>query len=197
VREPTLVGHDVGGMITYAYLREFPDELPRAVILDTVIPGLEPWSEIARNPRLWHFGFHALQGLPERMVSGRQTVYFGHFFDTLAARPRALDESIRIRHVEAYIRPPALHAGFEWYRAFEQDARDNRADFGRPAWTPLLYLRGEHDPGAGLDRCLGGLRAAGVHHVEGGLVPGAGHFAPEESPEAVVAALREFLRVAA
>jgi pimeloyl-ACP methyl ester carboxylesterase len=29
----TLVGHDIGGMVTYAYLREYSD-LSRAVILD-------------------------------------------------------------------------------------------------------------------------------------------------------------------
>src|ERR1700722_10443771 len=35
----TLVGHDIGGMVTYAYLREFPD-LARAVIMDVPVPGV-------------------------------------------------------------------------------------------------------------------------------------------------------------
>jgi len=189
----TLVGHDVGGMVTYAYLREFPDELARAVIMDTVIPGVEPWSEIEHNPDIWHFGFHSVPSLPERLVSGRQSAYFGFFYDALAARPRALDEATRIRHVEAYVRPIALHTGFEWYRAFPRDEADNRQAEGRPVGTPLLYLRGDHDPGLDVDRYVDGLRAAGVAHVEGGVIPGSGHFAPEEQPDAVASALRAFM----
>jgi len=189
----TLVGHDVGGMVTYAYLREYPGELAQAVIMDTVIPGVEPWSEVERNPEIWHFGFHSVPALPERLVRGRQSAYFGFFYDALAARPRAIPEAQRIRHVEAYVRPVALHTGFEWYRAFPKDEEDNRHVEGQPVRTPLLYLRGERDPGLAVDRYVEGLRAAGVTEVRGEVIPGSGHFAPEEQPHAVAAALREFI----
>jgi pimeloyl-ACP methyl ester carboxylesterase len=43
----TVVGHDIGGMVAYAYLRGFP-ELPRAVIMDVPIPGVDPWEEFVR-----------------------------------------------------------------------------------------------------------------------------------------------------
>jgi pimeloyl-ACP methyl ester carboxylesterase len=35
----TLVGHDVGGMVVYAYLHTYPDELRRAVIMNVAVPG--------------------------------------------------------------------------------------------------------------------------------------------------------------
>jgi pimeloyl-ACP methyl ester carboxylesterase len=189
----TLVGHDVGGMVTYAYLREFPHDLARAVIMDTVIPGVEPWSEIEHNPDIWHFGFHAVPALPERLVSGRQAAYFGFFYDALAARPLAIDQATRIRHVEAYVRPLALHTGFEWYRAFPRDEEDNRRALGQPVRTPLLYLRGDHDPGLDVDRYVEGLRSAGVTDVAGAVIAGSGHFAPEEQPAAVAATLKRFI----
>src|ERR1700744_414309 len=48
----TLVGHDVGGMIAYAYLRQYADAA-QLVIMDTVIPGVDPWPEVLANPYLW------------------------------------------------------------------------------------------------------------------------------------------------
>src|ERR1700685_1889547 len=39
----TLVGHDIGGMVAYACLRQFPD-LSRVVIMDVPIPGVDPWD---------------------------------------------------------------------------------------------------------------------------------------------------------
>jgi pimeloyl-ACP methyl ester carboxylesterase len=49
LREVTLVGQDVGGMIAYTYLRAYRD-LARVVIMDVVVPGVDPWEEVLRNP---------------------------------------------------------------------------------------------------------------------------------------------------
>jgi pimeloyl-ACP methyl ester carboxylesterase len=46
----TLVGHDIGGMIVYAYLHAYPDTIEQAVIMNVVIPAVDPWSEVIRNP---------------------------------------------------------------------------------------------------------------------------------------------------
>src|SRR3984957_6003838 len=74
----TLVGHDIGGMVTYAYLREFTD-LARAVIMDVPIPGVDPWDDFVRAPFLWHFALHAVPRLPELLVPGREADYLGYF----------------------------------------------------------------------------------------------------------------------
>ena len=39
------VGHDLGGLVTYAYVRRFPDSLRGAMILDVPVPGLAGWDE--------------------------------------------------------------------------------------------------------------------------------------------------------
>jgi pimeloyl-ACP methyl ester carboxylesterase len=116
-RDVTLVGHDVGGQIVYAYLHAYPDDLRAAVIMNVAVPGVEPWSEVIRNPYIWHFGFHAVPNLPELLVQGHQAEYFGYFYDTIAARPGAVHPRARQIYVEAYARPEALRTGFEWYRA--------------------------------------------------------------------------------
>jgi pimeloyl-ACP methyl ester carboxylesterase len=186
----TLVGHDVGGQIVYACLRDFAGELSRAVMMNIAIPGVDPWSEVTQNPRIWHFAFHAIPELPERLVANRAGPYFDYFFDTLSARPGAVSARARARYVQAYSRPEALRTGFDWYRAFPQDERDNKSV--RQIHTPVLYLRGEKEQGD-IERYVQGLRSAGLRNVTGHLIRHSGHFAPEEQPREVASAILNFM----
>jgi pimeloyl-ACP methyl ester carboxylesterase len=188
----TLVGHDVGGQIVFAFLQAYPDELTRAVMMNIVVPGVEPWSQVVRNPKIWHFAFHALPELPELLVSGHQARYFDHFFNTLSARRDGVDAQARAAYAKAYQRPQALHTGFEWHRTFEQDERDNEHGAIQKIRTPVLYLRGQRQPG-GVDEYLKGFRVAGLQDVRGALIPDSGHFAPDEQPREVAAAVRRFI----
>jgi pimeloyl-ACP methyl ester carboxylesterase len=147
---------------------------------------------VERNPHIWHFAFHAVPQLPETLVAGHQAEYFAFFFDALSARRDGLGPQARRVYAAAYAQPQALHAGFEWYRAFGKDAQHNRDALGQVK-TPVLYLRGEAERGIELQRYVDGLREGGLAHVHGGLVPASGHFAPDEQPEAVASALRTFM----
>ena len=186
----TLVGHDAGGMVAYAYLRAFPD-LRRAVIMDVVIPGLDPWEQVLRNPYVWHFGMHAVPGLAEMLVQGHQREYFDYFYTAISANPDGITADLRAAHAAAYAGDEALTAGFEWYRAFAHDAEDNRAG-DPPTSTPLLYLRGDKE-GGDIEVYLKSFVDAGVRRVESGIIPGSGHFAPEEAPEAVWREIASFI----
>jgi pimeloyl-ACP methyl ester carboxylesterase len=188
LRDVTLVGHDVGGMIAFAYVREYP--IARAAILDVVIPGIEPWSKVIANPSVWHFGFHAVANLPETMVSGREAPYFDFFFDAIAASPTAIGAAARATYVAAYATPSALHTGFEWYRAFAQDAKDN-AEL-HEVMIPVLYVRGDREYGE-LAIYLRGLQQAGFRDVRGAMLTDCGHFSPDEQPQQLANALCEFI----
>jgi pimeloyl-ACP methyl ester carboxylesterase len=189
LRGLTIAGHDIGGQVAYAYLRAFPGELARAVIMNVAVAGVEPWAQVVRNPHIWHFGFHAVPGLPEALVADHAARYFDYFYDALAG-PRGVPAQARRRFADAYARPDALHAGFEWYRAFVQDEQHNTASHGEEVPTPVLYLRGEHEPGK-LDGYVEGFRADGLTNIRGMRVPHSGHFAPLENPQAVASALRQ------
>lgn len=176
----TLAGHDAGAMVVYAYLRSFG--LRRAVMMDAPAPGVDPWAQLAANPRLWHFAFHTVPGLPERLVQGRQRDYFDFFFNAFARTPAAITEEARAAYARAYASDAALSAGFSWYRTFPLDEAANQAAAQKgPARTPLLYL-GADGPGGGSPAVLECFRAAGLTSVEQAAVPGAGHFLPEEAP---------------
>jgi len=57
LERPYVVGHDVGGLVTYAYLRRYPQTLRGAMILDVPIPGIAGWEEAISGPGAWHVGF--------------------------------------------------------------------------------------------------------------------------------------------
>jgi pimeloyl-ACP methyl ester carboxylesterase len=186
-----IVGHDVGAMVAYAYLRKFAAELKAAVLISSVVPGLEPWSKVLTNPSIWHFAFHSIPSLPEALIVGKQRVYFDYFFDTLTHNHAAIDEAAREHHVTAYASPQALQAGFDWYRAFSKDAEANRQDTAHRE-TPLLYLRGEYERGE-IEEYANGFRTVGISSVMSAPIPGSGHFTPEENPEAVWSKIAGFL----
>lgn len=188
----TLVGHDVGGQIVYACLRACTRQLEKAVIMNVAIPGVDPWSEVKRNPSIWHFAFHAVPNLPELLVRGKEAAYFAFFFDAISASPEGVSECARQAYMEAYSRLEALHTGFEWYRAFPRDEKDNLSSKGNLVTTRVLYLRGEREYG-NLGDYVQGLRQSGLTDVEGRLIPNSGHYAPDEQPDNVVAILRDFI----
>jgi pimeloyl-ACP methyl ester carboxylesterase len=189
----TLVGHDIGGMVAYPYLRQFP-ELARAVIMDVPLPGVAPWEDFIRAPFLWHFALHAVPRLPEQLVTGQEAGYLGYFYDLLAGRPGIPTDEVRREQVSAYTVPGALTAGFDWYRAFPEDVRDNQAAAaGPPTATPLLYLRGGAERGGPIDDYVDGLRRAGVADVRPAVIGDAGHFPHEEAPDATWEAISGFI----
>jgi pimeloyl-ACP methyl ester carboxylesterase len=188
----SIVGHDAGAMVSYAYLRRYSAELKAAILISSVIPGVEPWSKVMANPYVWHFRFHAIPNLPETLVMGNQRAYFDYFFNTLIKDPLKISDSTRDHYVSAYRSNKALQTGFEWYRTFQKDAEANSKDTIITN-TPLLYLRGEFE-GGDIRDYVSGFHEVGITFVTSARIRGSGHFLPEESPEAVWANIERFIK---
>ena len=189
LEQVTLVGHDVGGAVAFFAAHDNPD-LARVVLVNTGVPGVEPWDDVITNPFVWHIAFHATPALPETLVRGREREYLDHFFDLLSPDPRAITDEARAEYVAAYRTESALSTGFGWYRAFGGDARDVTGVDG-VVRTPVLLLHGEHEFGD-VEAQARGLRGTGMASLAHGVVPGAGHFAQEDAPAAVWRAIAEF-----
>ncbi|CAN7556991.1 alpha/beta fold hydrolase [Polaromonas sp. LjRoot131] len=190
-RSPVIAGLDVGGMVAYAAARDHGERIAGAVVMNTVIPGIDPWDKILADPRIWHFAFHALPELPELLVTGHQRAYFDFFTDFLAGKKEAVTEAHRAAFAQAYERAEALKAGFDWYRALQADAKHNSRH--KNIETPMLYLRGDAD-GRSPDDYLPALKAAGAKRLTGEVLGGSGEFAPLEVPKAFTRALAAFAK---
>lgn len=190
-RNPRMIGHDAGGMVAYAALRAAP-VFEKVAICNTVIPGVAPWDKVYGNPHVFHFHFHAVPGLPEQLVQGRERLYFDWFLDFLSDDPARISNEYRDAFAAAYRTKEALKTGFDWYREMPKDAEDNAADTS-PVDTPVLYIRGDADP-VDVEAYLTGFREAGLTDVEAAIVPHSGHSASLESPDALWATIRGFTR---
>src|SRR5580700_10047589 len=60
IGKASVVGHDIGLMVAYAYAAQFPAETERLVLMDAFLPGVEGWEAIYNNPGIWHFRFNGL-----------------------------------------------------------------------------------------------------------------------------------------
>lgn len=191
LKDPTLVGHDIGGMVTYAFLKHFPEYLLKAVIMCTAIPGVSPWEEVKRNPHIWHFAFFSVPELPEQLISRKQRILFDYFYDTISADGHAINVEKRERYTAAYSSSEALRTSLEWYRSFSEDEAENAKNIA--CNTPVLYLRGNKEPG-NIDDYTDGLKRSGLLNIRSKLIADSGHFAPEEQPEAVAKAIDDFIK---
>ncbi len=78
----SVVSHDIGIMVAYAYAALYPDKVERLVVMDAPIPGIAPWDDIVRNPALWHFSFNGPDA--ERLVQGRERIYLDRIWNAFS-----------------------------------------------------------------------------------------------------------------
>jgi pimeloyl-ACP methyl ester carboxylesterase len=183
-----IVGHDIGLMVAYAYAAQYPNEVDRIALMDAFLPGVGNWRDVWLMRDLWHFHFYGKT--PLALVHGRERIYFEHFWNDFAANPtHSVSERDRRIYAKAYARPGGMRAGFEYFRAFEQDAKDFDRFAQTPLPMPVLVLTGEKASGEFLIQ-QGRLVAK---NVEGVVVRSSGHWLMEEAPKQVIPKLVEFL----
>ena len=184
-----LVTHDIGNMVGYAFAAEQPERVTKFALLDAPLPGVGPWDEILKSPLLWHFRF----GGPdmERLVKGRERIYLDRFWNEFSANPKKFDEASRRHYARLYALPGAMHSGFEQFKAFDQDAVDNRAFLAKGMLPmPVLAVGGEKSFGP----MMAVVMRAAATNVQEVVIPHSGHWLMEENPTATVSAIVDFLR---
>jgi len=183
-----IVGHDIGLMVAYAYAAQYPDEVESVVLMDAFLPGVGDWTKVWLLRDLWHFHFYG--ETPLKLVTGRERIYLEHFWNDFAAdRKHSVPEADRRFYAAAYAQPGAIQAGFQVFRAFEQDAKDF-AQFAQTKLTmPMLVLTGEKASGDFLIE-QGRQVDSDVHGV---VVKGSGHWLMEEAPGQVIPRLVAFI----
>jgi pimeloyl-ACP methyl ester carboxylesterase len=183
-----LVGHDIGLMVAYAYAAQYPDEVDRIALMDAFLPGVGDTSGIFLLRDKWHFNFYG--ETPLKLVAGRERIYFEHFWNDFAADPKhSIPEADRVFYASAYARPGGMRAGFEYFRAFDQDGKDFAAFAQKKLAMPMLVLSGEKSGG---DFLINQARLVDTN-VQGVIIKGSGHWIMEEAPEQTIPALVAFV----
>jgi pimeloyl-ACP methyl ester carboxylesterase len=184
-----LVGHDIGTWVAYPYAAEHPTEVEKLVIMEVPPPGFFPPELIP-----WWFVFNQTPDVPEALVEGKEMEYLSWFYQNLAYNPSAITQEAINEYVSRYSAPGGMRAGFEYYRAFPEDAMQNQNYSQTKLTMPVLAL------GAGYIPAFGGisnpLPVLGMQqlaeNVQGIIVPNSGHYIPEEQPQFVINQLSNF-----
>ena len=145
----TVIGHDMGGMVTYAYAAQYPDDVSRLAILDVPLPGIAPWDDIIRTQRVWHFRFFDVRDLPEMLVAGREREFLTWFHNNEAVNSRAFTNEAE----ETYARATACQArsrglrilpGLPGRRDSQQRVCQAQVDHAGARHRRLRQLRTDH-----------------------------------------------------
>jgi pimeloyl-ACP methyl ester carboxylesterase len=188
VTKARVVGHDIGLLVAYAYAAQFPTEVEKLVVMDAFLPGVPGWELAYNNPDMWHFRFHG--PTPEALVQGREKIYFAYFWNDLAAdKTHSLPVADREAYVAAYSRPGRMRAGWAYFAAWPDTAKDF-AELARTQLTmPVLSIAGEKANAAILDPQMKRV-ATNVTVID---LKDTGHWLMEERPDETMDALVKFL----
>lgn len=190
--EVRLVGHDIGGMVAFAYARRHPQEVARLALAELALPGfgLEHAMNAATGGS-FHFGLFMTPEVPELLLDGTEHAFLTWWFNRLAHVTAAFPPEEITAITASYTGRQALHASFGHYRTLLQDGRINQAwaKSGAHLPMPVLAVGGEHNVGTRLAEALRPI----APHLSAAVIHGSGHFVPDERPEDFARQLIAFL----
>ena len=188
IEKARVVGHDIGLMVAYAYAAQFPNETEKLAVMDAFLPGVPGWEAIYNAPNIWHFRFNG--EYPEKLVQGRERIYFEYFWNVLAAdKTHSIPEPDRKAYTEAYSKPGRTRAAWKYFASWPQLAKDFAQLSQVKLTMPVLAIGGEKS----LGNELGAQMKLVGDNVEVVVLPNTGHWILEERPKETTEALVKFL----
>jgi len=200
----TLVGHDWGGIVSWAFALKYPEMIDRLVIIDAPPPFT--WNRDLRESPKQRDAVNYMIELskpspePEEMLAANDFSMMDDIMLRIGGREARLSDADRRVYHEAWAQPGALRGGLNYYRAArmgEQVAAGGMPEeyaakiTSQTLEVPTLVIWGENDA-ALLPSLTRGL-SEWVPQVRVEIVPGAGHWVPYERPDQVNRLIREFV----
>jgi pimeloyl-ACP methyl ester carboxylesterase len=186
----TVVGHDWGGLVAWAFAMQHPEMLDRLVILNSPHPKSMA-REIRKTKQLlksWYMFFFQLPWLPEATTRARRFAGLLRDYERDPLVPGTFAPEDRERHVAALSQPGALTAMINYYRALR---RRGVGVTRRRIEAPVLVIWSDRD--RYLVPELAESDPALVPHARVERID-ASHWVQNEQPERVNALLIDFLK---
>lgn len=187
----TLVGHDWGGAIAWAFAYAYPTWLDALIVMNLPHPakfaaGLKTPQQLLRS---WYIGAFQLPWLPELLLQAGDYWMIEQIFRGMAIRKAAFTEADLRAYKTAAAKPGALTAMVNYYRALAGGS------FLQRDWSvlevPTLLIWGEEDAALGKELTVGTENHVRDFHLR--YIPQCSHWVQQEQPQRVSTYMQEFL----
>ncbi|MDR6710858.1 pimeloyl-ACP methyl ester carboxylesterase [Pseudomonas hunanensis] len=191
-----LVAHDIGIWNSYPMVARHPEDIVKAAFIEATIPddtlySLPAFVATGEAPG-WHHSFFAASGqLADAMVKGNERMFLTHFIRHHASNQAVFTDELVDRYVRSYSKPQTFHHAFEYYRALPQSIAQNEKLVATKLTLPVLAVGGGGNGGFGAQQPENIRRYA--TNVESHVLPGCGHWVPEECASALNPLISSFL----
>ena len=188
-----VVGHDRGARVAHRLALDHANAVKRLVVLD-IVPTHTVFRDTGKDlaAAYWHWFFFQVPDLPEIMIQNSAEPFLRTMLNALTFRPDAVEEPMFQEYLRAFKLPGTIRCGLEDYRAAATtDIADDEADMEKKLSCPVYAIWGEFGKMHTLFDVVKTWREK-ASDVRGNPLP-CGHFIPEETPEALLAAILPFL----
>lgn len=191
-----LVAHDIGIWNTYPMLVKHQNDIRRAVYMEAPIPDESIYDFPAFTPKgeslVWHFSFFSADSqLAETLIKGKERFFFEHFIKVHAVNTSVFTPQLLDLYGKSYAKPHTLHAAFEYYRVLNQGVIDNKELAKTKITIPMLAIGGGGE--GGMKEYQEKVVSRYADNVTATVLPGCGHWLPEECPVPLNKAVTDFL----
>ncbi len=190
-----VVGHDRGARVGHRMALDAPDAVQRLAVLD-IVPTRHSFEHADTTFGMGYFHWFFLaagNGIPERLLGAEPEFWIRSRMNSRHHGGAPFDPAAVDEYVRCFSDPAAIAASCSDYRAAAGiDLVHDRADAGRRVECPMLALWGEHSFVGRTYAVLDVWRDYAAD-VNGRALP-SDHYLPEEQPELVAEAVREFFR---
>ena len=191
-----LVGHDRGARVAHRLVLDHPGTVTRLAVLD-IVPTRHVLGNVTRGlaTAYYHWFFLiAPNGIPEHMIAADPGYWIRSFISPLLGEGASIEPEVMEDYIRCFRDPGTIAASCADYRSgASTDLVHDEETFaaGQKIECPVLALWGKKAfVGRGYEPLSVWQQYA--TDVRGHALP-TGHFLPEEAPDQVSAALREFL----
>jgi pimeloyl-ACP methyl ester carboxylesterase len=173
----SILGHDQGSNIAYAYARLYPSQVSREMVIETALNGYGLESLYADS---FHFLFNmqpasVTEGIVNNVASSDAFLDYMYSFvnkpDAITAQDRAIWDA-------DYACPANREAGYNYYRAFPQDETWDTSTNTSKLTVEIAAMGGQDS--------FGNFTAQSFENVDSDvhtiIAPDSGHYVPEEDP---------------
>jgi pimeloyl-ACP methyl ester carboxylesterase len=187
-RPLTLVAHDMGAPPALLWVADHPEEIAHLLYIEEPVLRLDFLSRLivytpdaASAGSMWWWLLPLAPNAPERIIVGHERAYLSWFYDRVASSHEGVGSAID-EYARTFAGTDGVLGALGVYRAAFTTIEQTETLARAKVTVPVLAIGGELSRGDQVREMV----ASVAHEVTGIIVPGCGHFVPEERPDEII-----------